>query len=298
MGAIVFALLTAASNAVSTTTRHAASAVDAKGLSGWKLALRLFHSPLWLLGWSAQIGAFVFQAIALHNGEVSVVQPLLVTELVIALVLRRFWLREPVATAAWGGAGLTCAGLAVFVAAAEPQGGGPTPTAGHWVSAIAVCAAVAAVLTVLGRRGSPPRRAAVLATAAGITWALEATFIKTTTDTLTQFGVAGMFARWPVYALAVGGAVGVVLDQAALQAGPLRTAQPMLVIVDPLVSIPLSVWLFGEHFVMDAPALAVAATAFCAMCAGVVLVTQAAPPAPTAGTPAAAAGAAPRTGQR
>src|ERR1700749_1435240 len=136
MGAIVFALLTAASNAVSTTTRHAAGAVDAKGLSGWKLALRPFHSPLWLLGWSAQIGAFVFQAIALHNGEVSVVQPLLVTELVVALVLRRAWLRGRGPTAPWGGAGMTCAGLAVFVAAAEPQGGGPTPTAGHWAVAI------------------------------------------------------------------------------------------------------------------------------------------------------------------
>ena len=278
MGAIVFALLAAASNAVSTTTRHAASAVDAKGVSGWELVSRLFHSRLWLLGWSAQIGAFVFQAIALHNGEVSVVQPLLVTELVVALVLRRAWLRERVATAAWGGAGLTCAGLAVFIAAAEPQGGGPTPTAGHWVAAITACVAVAVVLTALGQRGSPARRAAMLATAAGVTWALEATFIKSTTDTLSQFGVAGMFTRWPVYALAVGGAAGVVLDQAALQAGPLRTAQPMLVIVDPLVSIPLSVWLFSEHFVVDAPALAVAATAFCVMCAGVVLVTQAAPP--------------------
>ena len=283
MGEIAFALLAAASNAVSTTTRHAASAVGANDLSGWKLTLRLFRSPLWLLGWSAQIGAFIFQAIALHFGEISVVQPLLVTELVIALVLRRAWLRESVAPAAWGGAGLACAGLAVFVAAAEPQGGGPTPTAGHWVSAITVCAAVAAVLTVLGRRGSPARRAALLATAAGVTWALEATFIKSTTETLSQFGVAGMFARWPVYALAVGGAAGVLLDQTALQSGPLRTAQPMLVIVDPLVSIPLSVWLFSEQFVMDAPTLAVAATAFCVMCAGVILVIQAAPAAPGSG---------------
>jgi len=279
MGAIVFALLAAASNAVSVITRHTASAIDAEGLSAWKVALKVFRTPVWLLGGLAQIGAFIFQAIALHFGEVSVVQPVLVTELVIALVLRRTFLRESVARAAWGGAALACAGLAVFIAAAEPQGGGQTPAAGHWIGAITVCAAVTAVLAALGQRGSPARRAALLATAAGVTWALEATFIKATTDTLAQFGVAGMFTRWPVYALAVGGALGVLLEQDALQSGPLRTAQPMLVIVDPMVSIALSVWLFDEHFVMDPGTLAIAATAFCAMCAGVVLVSQAAPPA-------------------
>jgi len=284
MGEFVFALLAAASNAVSVTTRHRASVVGAQGVSGWRLALTLFRSPLWLMGWMAQIAAFVFQAVALHYGEMSVVQPLLVTELVIALVLRRVWLRERVAPAAWGGAGLACVGLAVFVAVAEPQGGNPAPTAGHWVGAITACAAVTIVLFMLGQRGSPARRAGLLAAAAGVTWALEATFIKTTTDTVTQFGVAGLFTRWPVYALAVGGAAGVLLEQVALQAGPLRVSQPMLVIIDPITSIALSVWLFGEHFVMDAPVLALASVAFCVMCAGVVLLTQAAP-APAVASP-------------
>jgi drug/metabolite transporter (DMT)-like permease len=288
MGAIVFALLTAAANAVSVTTRHAASSVGTHGLSGWRLALRLFRSPLWLLGWSAQIAAFVFQAIALHFGEMSVVQPLLVTELVIALVLRRVWLRKQVAPAEWGGAAVACVGLAVFVAAAEPQGGSSAPATGHWVGAITACAAAVVVLTALGQRGSPARRATLLAAAAGVAWALEATFIKATTDTVTQFGLAGMFARWPVYALAVGGAAGVLLEQFALQSGPLRAAQPMLVIVDPVVSIALSVWLFGEHFVVNAPMLTLAIAAFCAMCGGVVLLSRAAPapaPAPATASP-------------
>jgi hypothetical protein len=36
-------------------------------------------------------------------------------------------------------------------------------------------------------------------------WALVATFVKATTDTLAQFGMAGTSTHWPVYALAVGG---------------------------------------------------------------------------------------------
>jgi hypothetical protein len=49
------------------------------------------------------------------------------------------------------------------------------------------------------------------------------------------------------------------------------------VIIDPLVSIALSVWLFDEHFIPDAAILAVAAISFAVMCVGVVLLTQTAP---------------------
>ena len=120
-------------------------------------------------------------------------------------------------------------------------------------------------------------RAALYASAAAVMWALVATFIKATTDTLTEFGVGGMFTRWPVYALAAGGVAALFLQQAALHVGPLRVSQPFLVIIDPIVSIALSVWLFAEHFTSTAPCLAVAAIAFAVMCAGVVLLTQTAP---------------------
>jgi hypothetical protein len=74
---IVFALLTALSNAVSVTTQHIASTADTRQPAGWRLAFYLLRQPLWLFGAAAQVAAFVFQALALHNGEVSVVQPLL-----------------------------------------------------------------------------------------------------------------------------------------------------------------------------------------------------------------------------
>jgi hypothetical protein len=108
-------------------------------------------------------------------------------------------------------------------------------------------------------------------------WALVATFIKATTDTLTEFGVAGMFTRWPVYALALGSVAALFLQQAALHVGPLRASQPFLVIIDPIVSIALSVWLFDEQFTDNAAALAMAAAGLAVMCAGLVLLTQTAP---------------------
>jgi EamA domain-containing membrane protein RarD len=108
-------------------------------------------------------------------------------------------------------------------------------------------------------------------------WALVATFIKATTDTLSQFGVSGMFTHWPVYALAVSGLVAELLNQAALHVGPLSTSQPFLVIVDPIVSIALSVWVFGETFNPDAVRVAVGSFAFAAMCVAVAVLTRTAP---------------------
>jgi drug/metabolite transporter (DMT)-like permease len=273
----LFALLAALCNAVNEATQHVASTADPRRSSGWRLVLYLFRNPLWLFGWVALAGAFVFQALALHNGLISVVQPLLATELIFMLVLRRFWIHQSIRMITWGAAALTCVSLTVFIVMSEPRGGQPNPVGRHWLTAGLACCAVAAVLALLARWGSPGRRAALYASASAVMWALVATFIKATTNTLTQFGIAGMFTHWPVYALAVGSVAALFLMQAALHVGPLRASQPFLVVIDPIVSIALSVWLFGERFTSDAAVLAVAAIAFAVMCAGVVLLTQTTP---------------------
>ena len=274
---ILFALLAALANAVNEATQHVASTAAPSRSSGWQLVVYLFRNPLWLLGWAALIAAFVFQALALSQGQISVVQPLLATELVFMLLLRRVWIHQSIRPVTWAAATLTCVGLAVFIAAGQPGGGQSTPTSRHWFTAGLACCAAAAVLAVLARWGSPSLRAALYGSSSAVMWALVATFIKATTDTLTQFGLAGMFAHWPVYALAAGSIAALFLMQAALHVGPLRASQPFLVIIDPIVSIALSVWLFAEQFTADGAVLAIAAIGFAVMCAGVVLLTQTAP---------------------
>jgi hypothetical protein len=275
---IVYALLAALGNALNVTTQHAASIASPKNTTGWRLVVYLFRNPLWLFGWIALAGAFIFQALALHAGQMSVVQPLLVTELVFALVLRRTWLRQPIRAVTWWAAAVTCASLAIFLATAEPQGGHPYPDSHVWVAACAVVVGGAAALTLLGTRGPPARRAALLGAATAAMWALVATFIKTMTQTLSQFGVAGLFTHWPVYALAAAGLATEVLQQATLHVGPLSVSQPFLVIVDPIVSVALSVWIFDEYFTEDALHLALGAASFAAMCAAVAVLTRTAPP--------------------
>jgi len=274
---VLFALLAAFSNALNVTMQHIASIGDPRRSKGWRFVRYLVSNPLWLLGWVALAGAFLFQAVALHNGAISVVQPLLVTELVFALVLRWLWLHQSIRTITWWAAALTCAALALFIAMAEPSGGSTLPTSRAWVSATAVTAGLATVLALLGLRGSPGRRAALLGASASMLWALVATFIKATTDTLTQYGLSGMFTHWPLYALAVTGLAAEVLNQVALHVGPLSISQPFIVIVDPIVSIALSVWIFGETFTNDVGRLAVGSFAFASMCVAVTVLTRTAP---------------------
>jgi hypothetical protein len=65
----IFALCAAFSNALYVATQHIASTRGQVGkASGLRLVAYLVRSPLWLFGWAAALGAFVFQAVALRNG--------------------------------------------------------------------------------------------------------------------------------------------------------------------------------------------------------------------------------------
>jgi len=275
---VIFALGAALANALFVTTQHLASTSGERAkASGLRLVASLIRSPLWLLGWAAGLGAFALQAAALKNGQLSAVQALLVTELVFGLVLRRFWIGQEITRAAWGSAALTCTALAAFVLIDQPEGGTSMPSGHAWAAVLAVFAGAAALMTLLASWGSPVRRAALYAAAAGIVWALVATFIKTATETLLDSGISAMFSDWPVYALAVAGAAGIVLVQAAIHVGPLSVSQPLLVIVDPTVSIVLSLWLFREHYSHSPVSVGASIVAFSAMCFGVVSLTKTAP---------------------
>jgi len=198
----------------------------------------------------------------------SVVQPLLITELIFTLVLRRVWIHQDVARAAWASVGVVCVTLAVFLAVGEPTGGHPYPAAARWLSAGLVLGGAIVVLTLLGLRGPPVRRAAALAAAAGLMASLEASLLKTVTQTLSVSGIDGMLTAWPVYAFIAATITGALLQQGALHVGPLSVSQPLLVIIDPFASIILSVWLFGERFTNSPAKVAIAVVAFAVMAVG------------------------------
>jgi len=275
--AVVFAVASAFANAVMVVTQHLASVTAPRREKGLRLVRYLIRQPMWLLGWVGAAGAFVFQALALHFGLLTVVQPLLITELVFVLVLRRLWIGQDVAGAAWAAAVMTCVALAVFLSLAEPTGGTASPSTSDWLSALVAFCAVIVVLAASGIRGSPVQRAAVFGAAASLTWALMATFVKTATEILAASGFVGMIENWSPYALIAAAIIGTLLEQTALHVGPLSVSEPLLVVVNPLASVGLGVWVFDEQFTANPAQIAVAFSAFGVMTAGVVWLSRAAP---------------------
>jgi hypothetical protein len=130
------------------------------------------------------------------------------------------------------------------------------------------------------------KRAALYGTASGIVWALFATFVKSVTDEAGADGVLAVLTRGAIYGLVVAGIVGTVLTQAALHYGPLSVSQPLMVIVNPLVSIVLGIWLFGEHFDGGSAKILFGAMGFGAMALGVVFLARTAPSLAAASTAA------------
>jgi drug/metabolite transporter (DMT)-like permease len=280
--AIFFALLSAFSNATTAVLQRQASVSKPEDLKGWQSARALVRDPRWLVGLLFMGGTFVFQAIALYYGELAVVQPILVTELIFTLALRRYWMHETIRSRTWTAALMICVGLAAFLLAASPEEGHRVATVRDWVWALSIRGAVIVLLLILSRTGSPPRRAALLGCAAALMWAIDAAFVKAATDLLSQSGWFALLVHWQLYAVVASGVLGMLLLQAAFAAGPLAASQPAILIVDPLASIALGIELFGERLRTSAPAITVSVIGLVVMAAGVVVISAWAPPVMTA----------------
>ena len=284
MLSILFALGSAFASSLNVVTQHVASTAAPSRDRGWRLALYLVRNPLWLFGVGAVVASFFLQALALYEGQISVVQSVLVTELVFSLVIGSVWLRRHVVPAAWASASVTSAGLAIFLVMSEPKGGHPQATAQAWLPAMLTCGGAVVIMTVLGRAGSPVKRGALYAAAAGVTAAVMATLLKSASDALGANGVLAVLKQGALYGMILAMVAEVVLTQAALHFGPLAVSQPLMVIVNPFVSIVLGVWLYGEHFEGGVWRVAVGALGFVTMLAGVVFLARTAPS--LAGVPA------------
>jgi hypothetical protein len=274
---ILLALGSAFANAVNLVTQHVASTAAPAKEKGWRLALYLVRNPLWLFGVGAMVASFVLQALALYRGRISVVQSVLVSELVFSLVIGRVWLRRAVPPAAWAAASVTAAGLAIFLVMSEPKGGHTSATTAAWLPALLTFGGLATGFAVIARGATPIGKAAFYACAAGITGALFATFVKSATEVLGHQGVSATLQQGTLYGLIIVGVVGTILTQAALHYGPLAVSQPLMLIVNPVVSIALGIWLFGEHFEGGWWKVAIGGLGFAVMAAGVVVLARTAP---------------------
>jgi hypothetical protein len=246
---VLFALLTAGSNACAAVLqRKAAAQVPAERSLHVSLIADLVRRKVWLAGIGMVIVAAVAQAAALATGPIALVQPIFIIELPVTLVLAALanHNRAVLKRLPWPAIAVTTAALGGGLAIAQPSGAVASAQDQSWIFALIVTAAFEVVLIVAasGSRGEP--RAALLGLAAACGYALTAALMKNAVSDADD-GVVQFFTSWHIYAVAVAGVGSLFLLQNALQAGSLVASQPMLTVGDALISIAYGVTLYSER---------------------------------------------------
>jgi drug/metabolite transporter (DMT)-like permease len=244
--AYVLAVIAAFSNAVTTILqRIGVETAPVETTMRFSLISYAVRRKVWLVGFVTLIAGFLLQFSALHFGGLTSVQPVLTLELPFLVAILGFWLGHPLGWREWMGSLMAAGGLAAFLLFASPGGGTALPHLEDWSIIAAVCVAAATVAVLLTRRGSQAWRAAMFGTAAAIAFAFTAAIIKEMNLQINR-GWSTVFLHWPPYALAACGLAGTFLAQNAFHAGPVTASQATLVIVDPLASIVIGIWLFDD----------------------------------------------------
>src|SRR5262249_132794 len=202
---------------------------------------RLMRDRRWLAGWLANLTGFGLHATALHVGSLTVVQSLLVTQILFALALtgRRPTRRD------WLGTFAICAGLAVLVTVHGTAPRSPAHRVAVAVTVLLVGVLIAGLVVAarfVGRR--PQVRSALVAVAAGVCFCLTPVFLVLVTDDLSRGGVAAALFDWAAPGLAVSTSLGGLLVQDAFAAGSLPTALTAMTIADPLASTVVGTFVF------------------------------------------------------
>jgi drug/metabolite transporter (DMT)-like permease len=243
---VLFALLTAFSNAMASVLQRRAAA-DAPADQSFRLSLfaYLVRRRIWLAGVGMTIVAALCQATALATGPVALVQPLFIIELPFALLAGSLLMRRRLPLRTWTAVGVVTCGLAVVLVCAAPSGGTNRAPGNLWALALIAAGAFEAVLLAAALRARGEARAAFLGLAAACGYALTATLMKQAMAALGD-GAAAFFTTWQLYATAAVGVGSLFLLQNALQAGTLVASQPMLTLGDALISVCFGVLLYGE----------------------------------------------------
>jgi drug/metabolite transporter (DMT)-like permease len=254
--------------------QHEAAQAPGKLLSP-RLLVDLVRRPIWVAGIGAMVTGQVLGAIALGQGSLVVVEPLLALNVLFALPLGAWWSRRRPGAAEFGGAVVLVGGIGLFL-----LGGSPSEAIPHlqvspasWI--FSLCCVLAAVLLLLAvaRQRSPRAEATLLATAAGLCFGVQ--------DVLTQrslllldAGLPTLLGSWQPYLLLLAAITGLTLSQSAFELAPLAASLPALTVTEPICGMCLGVALLGEHLRSGGPQLLTEAAGLVLMLAGILWVSS------------------------
>lgn len=222
------------------------------------LLVTLARRRAWLAGVGLMNLAYAFESLALALGNVTLVQPVIVTELVFALAVGARMRGRRVGTQEWFGAGAVVGGVTTFLVAAGPGANRiePPPSVPVWLIALVPCGAVVGGSLLVARIARPWARAGLLGTGAGVAFGLLAVLTRVSVGLFERGGWSSLFGSWEPYLLVSLGLGGFVLSQSAYQTAPLASSLPLIDASEPVTAVVLAATVLGEHLDLSTTAVA------------------------------------------
>jgi drug/metabolite transporter (DMT)-like permease len=279
LAAVLAALAAAFSYGVSAVLeQRSVHQVAERGVFAPRLLVDLARRPLWLASIVATVIGAGLQAIALHFGPLALVQPILVLDLLFAVLIASRLRRVTPDRVIFAGVVCCTVGVGVFLAVSQPTAGTETVVSLPAVLPLAVLLGVVlAGCLAWAKFGSRTARPLVLALACGVCNGVSAFLLKLVTFSLAQ-GFGEPLQQWPLYALAVVGPVGFLLNQEAFQAGTLiAPALAVITTVTSLVSIGIGYLWLNETVASGPGDVGIEVASLGVMTAGIVMLAHRAP---------------------
>ncbi|UXY26595.1 DMT family transporter [Streptomyces sp. HUAS TT20] len=236
-----------------------------------RLLLDLMKVPRWLGGIGLMVAGMILGAVALGKGEISLVEPLLATNLLFAFALSRHQTKHKLSHQGATGLALLAGGVTMFIVAGQPRSGTAEDSPfRHWLI-IGITLGSALVLTTYAKRSRLTWAPVLLALAAGLLYGVQDALTRVSGQRFSAGGLADVLTGWQPYGVLVLGVTGLILVQSAFETAPLRMSLPALTAAQPLAGILCGVGFLGDRLRTDTGALAWEAAGLAAVVVGIVL---------------------------
>jgi drug/metabolite transporter (DMT)-like permease len=242
-----------------------------------RVIMRLVRNPLWTFGFVGEVIGFGLQLVALHHGALVVVQPLMTTSLVFAMVISVSASKAKLPASDWIALTVVVAGLIIFLLVAAPSVESTVnASVWRWLLTIGPMVAVIVWCLATGRRAQGTDRAIRLALASAAISAILVAFAKVFSDQISTKPLS-ILTMWSPYAIAAVGIGAVIVQQAAYQTARPTVTLPTIAALEPVLGVLLGVVVFDEFPRINATSVLVGGASLALLLGGIVKLARDAP---------------------
>jgi drug/metabolite transporter (DMT)-like permease len=248
------------------------AAVHCPSLGFFRLLAHLFRRPKWILGALTTFGGAAMHIVALANGPLTVVQPLGMSGLPIAVLIAAAIDRRRVRRAELLGALAVSSGLVSLLMLLPHDS---TPPTLDFASAAVLCGCALALVAgaaVMARRSIGAVNALFLAIGSGVAYGVFAALVRVSGSSALQEVTATVF--WVAGLAVVFCLLGMLFQQNAYRSGRFALSYSTLLVVDPVTGSLIGVLVLNEQLPDSFLANAGVLLACAITIAGVVVLTR------------------------